>query len=77
MTNVPVIDRLPTLPSNVMERSPLALKASFPNGKYFMGVRSIMMIKAHGISYFSTLNIISCKNRNSISLRATSGMPTF
>lgn len=73
MAKVPVIERLFELPSIVTHVS----RVSFPTGTYFIGVWSMLMIKAGGMWCFSTMDTISCRNKNSISLRAPSGMSTL
>ena len=77
IANVPVIERLSELPSMVTEVSPLGARVSLPTGTYFNGAWSMFKMISGGILCFSTLVTISCKNKNSISLRALSGMSAF
>ena len=59
IANVSVVERLSALPSMVTDCSPLAARIPFPTGTYFNGVRSILMIKAYAMLYFSTFDTMS------------------
>ena len=77
IANVPVIDCLSALLLIVTECLPSVARVSLPAGMYLSGIWLILMIKTNGLSYFSTLDVMSWRNTNSIFLRVSPAMSTF